>query len=192
MGSPCATPHRVSSRDGTKDQHCTVTFNEHKSTSCSQGTSITDERLGFEFLFDDSFVVVAGAQSPWVRRRRIALAELATESWVLPPPESLVSSVVRDAFRASGLNHPRVTVTTLTPEARISLLATGRFLTIIPASALRFPIKRSDLKVLPVELPIARVKNGIFTLKDRTLSPVARLFIECAREVAKPLTKKSR
>ena len=94
-----------------------------------------------------------------------------------------------EAFRASGLNNPRVAVVTLTPEARISLLATGRFLTIVPASALRFPIKRPDLKVLPVELPFARVPNGIFTLKNRTLNPVAQLFIEYAREVAKPLAK---
>src|SRR5262245_13738153 len=38
---------------------------------------LADERLSFEFLFDDSFVVAAGAQSPWTRRRRIELAELA-------------------------------------------------------------------------------------------------------------------
>src|SRR6266568_6814276 len=49
---------------------------------------IADERLGFELLFDESFVVVAGAQNPWVRRRKIALAELLNESWALPPPES--------------------------------------------------------------------------------------------------------
>ena len=50
---------------------------------------IADERLDFEILFDDSFVVVAGAQNPWVRRRRIELAELVNEPWVLPPPESV-------------------------------------------------------------------------------------------------------
>jgi hypothetical protein len=43
---------------------------------------------------------------------------------------------------------------------------------------------------LPVELPIASVPNGIITLRNRTLSPVARLFIEHAREVAKPLAKR--
>ena len=37
---------------------------------------IADEQLDFEFLFDDSFVVAAGAQNPWVRRRKIELAEL--------------------------------------------------------------------------------------------------------------------
>jgi hypothetical protein len=29
---------------------------------------------------------------------------------------------------------------------------------------------------------------GIMTLKNRTLSPLAERFIDCAREVAKPLT----
>jgi DNA-binding transcriptional LysR family regulator len=151
---------------------------------------IADERLDFEFLFDDSFVVAAGAQSSWVRRRRIELAELVNESWVLPPPESVIGSVAMEAFRASGLDYPRATVVTLTPEVRISLLATGRFVTIFPASVLRFPTRRSELKVLPVELPMARVPNGIVTLKNRTLSPIAQLFIEHAREVAKPLTRR--
>ena len=146
-------------------------------------------RLGFEFLFDDTFVVVAGAQSSWVRRRRIELTELASGSWVLPPPESVIGSVAMEAFRASGLDYPRATVFTLTPEVRMGLLATGRFLTISPATVLRFPTKRPELKVLPVELPMARVPNGIVTLKNRTLSPTARLFIEHAREVAKPLAE---
>jgi len=153
--------------------------------------AIADERLAFEFLFDDSFVVVTNAQSRWVRRRKIALAELVTESWILPPSESLVSSVAAEAFRASGLDYPRVTVVTLTPETRIGLLATGPFLTIVPASALRFPTTRPHLRVLPVELPIARVPNGIFTVKSRTPSPIAKLFIEHARGLARPLRSRT-
>ena len=151
---------------------------------------IADERLAFEFLFDDSSVVAAGAQSPWVRRRRIKLAELANESWVLPPPESGIGSTAMEAFRASKLDYPRTAVVTDSPHARMSLLATGRFLTIFPLSALRFPASHPEIKVLPVELPMARVPNGIVTLRNRTLSPVARLFIEHAREVAKPLAKR--
>jgi DNA-binding transcriptional LysR family regulator len=153
---------------------------------------IADERLDFEFLFDDSFVVAAGAQSSWVRRRRIELAELVNESWVLPPPGSVIASVVTEAFRAGGLDYPRATVVTESSEVRTSLLATGRFVTIFPASALRFPTRRSEIKALPVELPMARLPNGIVTLKNRTLSPIAQLFIDCAREVAKPLAKTKR
>lgn len=151
---------------------------------------IADPRYDFEFLFDDSYVVVAGPQNQWVRRRRIEIAELVNELWVLPPPDSVIGSIVTDAFRASGLDYPRVSVVTDCPHMRISLLATGRFVTIFPASAFRFLTKRSELKILPVELPTARRPNGIVTLKNRALSPVAKLFMDCAREVAKPLAKR--
>jgi DNA-binding transcriptional LysR family regulator len=150
---------------------------------------IADPRYDFEFLFDDSYVVAVGAQNQWVRRRRIEIAELVNELWVLPPPDSVIGSIVMEAFRASGLDYPRVSVVTDCPHMRISLLATGRFVTIFPASAFRFLTKRSELKILPVELPTARRPNGIVTLKNRALSPVAKLFMDCAREVAKPLAK---
>ena len=151
---------------------------------------IADPRYDFEFLFDDSYVVAAGAQNQWGRRRRIEIAELVNELWVLPPPDSVIGSIVMDAFRTSGLDYPRVSVVTDCPHMRISLLATGRFVTIFPASAFRFLAKRSELRILPVELPTARRPNGIVTLKNRALSPVAKLFIGCAREVAKPLAKR--
>src|SRR6478672_8298014 len=35
---------------------------------------LAEERLAFEFLFDDSSVIAVGARSPWVRRRRIDFA----------------------------------------------------------------------------------------------------------------------
>ena len=143
-----------------------------------------DERMAFQFLFDDSFVVAAGAQSAWARRRKVALRELVDEPWVLPPPESNISAIALEAFRASGLEYPRPAVVTLTPEVRMSLLATGRFLSIFPASMLRFAAKRGEVKALPVELPVASAPTGIITLKGRSLGPSARLFIQAARDTA--------
>jgi DNA-binding transcriptional LysR family regulator len=134
--------------------------------------------------------VATGVQSRWVGRRRIALAELANEPWVLPPPESGIGSIAMQAFRACKLDYPRTTVVTDSPHARMSLLATGRFFTIFPAYALRFPASHPEISVLPIELPKARVPNGIVTLKNRTLNPVAKLFIERAREIAKPLANR--
>jgi DNA-binding transcriptional LysR family regulator len=148
-----------------------------------------EEKFRFEILYDDSYVVVAGAQSPWARRRSIALAELVNEPWLLPPPERALGPVFLEAFRASGLDYPRTSVFTVLPEMRINLLTTGRFLTIVPMSVLRFS-KRPEIKVLPVELQHARAPIGIVTLKNRTLGPVAQLFIHNAREVAKPLARR--
>ena len=154
--------------------------------------SVSDERLDFEFLFDDANFVVAGAQHPLARRRRIELAELAKESWVLPPPELPPGRLAQEAFRASGLGHPRVTVVATLPDVRMRFLATGRFLSIFPNSVLVTYTMRPDIKILPVKVTLAHVPIGIVTLKNRALSPVAKLFIEHAREVAKPLAKTKR
>src|SRR5215210_967119 len=136
----------------------------------------SDEQLDFEVLYDDSYVAVAGANSPWARRRRIELAELVNESWVLPPPDSALGAAAMEAFRASGLPYPRATVFTSPAEARISLLATGRFLTIFTTSILRFSTKLPEIKFLPVKIPVSHVPVGIVTLKNRTLSPGRTAF----------------
>lgn len=149
---------------------------------------ISDERLDFEFLFDDSYVVAAGTQNPLVRRRRLALTDLLNEPWVLPG-EGMTRLAATEAFRAAGLDHPPATVFTNSPEVRMSLLKTGRFLTVFSESSLRFPTKRSEIKVLPINLQAANASNGIVTLKSRTLSPVAQRFIDATRELAKSLAK---
>jgi DNA-binding transcriptional LysR family regulator len=147
---------------------------------------IADDELEFETLYDDSLVVVAGVQNPWVKRRNVELSELVNEPWALPLPTSAFGAVAIEAFRSSGLDYPRTTVFTGHTELRARLLATGRFLTIFSSFILGFPTKRTSLKALPVELPLARTPVGIVTLKNRTLSPVVSLFIEHAREVARP------
>jgi len=68
-------------------------------------------------------------------------------------------------------------------------LSTGRFLTMLPLSMLRFG-KHLPLKTLAVDVPRNPYPTAIITLKNRTLSPLAKLFIGCARETAKPLGSK--
>lgn len=146
----------------------------------------TDEQLSFEFLFEGSYVVAASVQNPWSRRRRIKLAELVDEPWVMPLPDYLASSVAMEIFRASGLNFPQAIVFA-GPEVRMRFLATGRFLSIF--SEARVFGRHSEIKVLPIELPIPAMPIGIVTLKDRTANPTTQLFIKVAREIAKPLAK---
>jgi len=152
--------------------------------------TVSDEQTSFEFLFDSPYVVAAGVSSPWVRRRRVALAELMNESWTLPAPDDAFGSFVTDAFRAGGLDYPRATVLTSALEIRANLLRTGRYLSVIPEFWLQLPDRHPFLKKVPVELPIASAPIGIVTLKNRKPSPAALLFIACAREVAKSLANK--
>jgi len=62
-------------------------------------------------------------------------------------------------------------------------------LTIVPGSVLQFGAERTLLKVLPVHLPDWQLPVAIVTLKNRTLTPLAQLFIERAREFAIQLSK---
>ena len=150
-----------------------------------------DAQFNFESLYVDPIVVTAGVKNPLVRRRRIELVALVEELWALPPPDTPPGSFILEAFHASGLELPRAKVVTFPFAMRCSLLASGRFLTVLPRSVLRFPVKHPFIKELPVEMPIASGPIGILTLKNRALSPVAQLFIACAREVARPLGRRN-
>lgn len=136
-----------------------------------------------DILFDDQLVVVAGTQSRWAPRRKIALAELANEQWILPA-DNAVRALVVEAFRARGLAAPRDKVTSHSMPVRLHLLATGRFLTVIAGCVLRHNADRWSLKALPVDFGIHRLPIAIVTLKNRTLSPAVQLFIQHARSVA--------
>jgi DNA-binding transcriptional LysR family regulator len=150
-----------------------------------------EEDMQAEIFFKERAFVVAGKQNKWVRRRNIKLSDLKDESWSLPPPEYLAGSQFLNAFQGSGLDYPpRSSVVALSTQLHVSLVATGRYLGILPGSMLQFCGKRLSLNVLSIDLRIPPRPVGVVTLKDRTLSPIAKLFIECAREVARPLANK--
>jgi DNA-binding transcriptional LysR family regulator len=152
-----------------------------------QMLDIKEDDLNSEIFFEDPLFVVAGINSRWARCRKLALKDLIDEAWAMPPPELNVGALFRDAFRASGLAIPHVAVASYGHQISSALVSTGRFLAILPGSYLKFNGKRFGLKSLPIKLPVPRQPAGVVTLKNRTLSPLAQLFIKCAREVAKPL-----
>jgi DNA-binding transcriptional LysR family regulator len=155
----------------------------------SRLTGPVAEEHSAEILFHASSVVVTGAKNPLTRRRKIALAELMNEPWVLGPADSYYGSFQADVFRARGLARPRLTVSTVSTNLRNELLATGRFLAILPSFHLRLSSGHPSLRTLSVELPDTRMPIAITTLKNRTLSRIAQLFIEHVRVITKPLAK---
>jgi DNA-binding transcriptional LysR family regulator len=145
--------------------------------------------LNVETLFDDRLVVVAGARSRWAHRRKVDIADLAGEPWILSGPNRWNYRVVSEAFRLRGAPMPKVCLKTLSVHLRTNLLATGEFITTLPNSVADFYVRRFDLKVLPIDLPRHPWSVVILTLKNRTLSPVVTAFIDCARATTKPLAK---
>ena len=138
-------------------------------------------------LFHDPLIVAAGGPNPLLRRRRIQLADLLNEHWILGPPGTFLWPFVNEAFRDQGLDPPKASVTTTSNPLRYSLLLSGRFLTILPRAMLNLPGGHPGLRALRVELPTTRRPIGLVALKGRRLSPVAGLFIDSAQAVARPL-----
>ena len=153
-------------------------------------TPVEDEDLDSEILFEDPLIVVASAGSKWLRRRKIEPAELIDEPWCLTRYDSAIGPFVAQAFRARGLGVPRLTVRSNSPHLFYAMVHTGRFLSVAPASTLRLSGKRLGLKAVPVDISIPLGPIGIITLKNRTISPVAQLFIDCARKLARPFAKR--
>jgi len=150
-----------------------------------------EQDLSTEILFDEPQSVVAGTQSPWIKRRKIGLADLINEAWVLPRPDTPARALFDNAFRTSGLDVPKRVAACNSMQMFSALLATGNFLTMLPRSVLRFGSKQFSIKVLPVKLMSQPGPVGIGTLQDRTLSPVAHLFMTAIREVARPMAVRS-
>jgi DNA-binding transcriptional LysR family regulator len=128
------------------------------------------------------------ARSRWVRRRKLELAELIDAKWILYPPNEPPGLLVEQAFRLQQLAVPRPSVTTSSFHLRDALLMTGEYLTVVPACMLRvFNAKHLTVKSLPIDLGLQRRPVAIFTLKNRTLNPVAEIVIKCIRAVATSL-----
>jgi DNA-binding transcriptional LysR family regulator len=147
-------------------------------------TPFGENDLDAEVLFNDQVVVVAGGQSKWARLRRLKLDDLAGERWILPPADTIPGSLAAELFNAGGVEMPRAPVTTFSIHLCCQLAASAKFVTLLPVSVLRFGNHKEALKVLPIKLRAQRRPVGIVTLKNRTLSPAARLFIDSVRRTA--------
>lgn len=155
---------------------------------CRMIGKLPDE-LAAEILFHDSVAVMTAAANPLARRRNLKLADLANEPWVLFPYESFFGGVIAEIFRANGHEPPRLTVSTLSVHAQNEMLATGRFITVLPSFMLRLPGGNVPLKALPVALPNTPMPIGLITVKNRMLTPVAQLFIDRIRARVRSLAR---
>ena len=84
--------------------------------------------------FNDRNVVMVSVQNKWARRRKIALADLIDEPWVLPSAETVVGMDIAKVFRASGLEPPVAHVVSFSIPLHYHLLATDRLITMLPLS----------------------------------------------------------
>jgi DNA-binding transcriptional LysR family regulator len=142
------------------------------------------DELSCEPLFDDQLAVVAGARSRWTRRKKLDLADLVDEPWVLTRPDCWAHTAITEAFLNRGLKVPHVRCMTQSMPLRASLAASGPYITVFANSRSSLGPYRHLVKRLPIDLPECICPLAIITLRDRLLNPVAQRFIEYLRTYA--------
>lgn len=144
--------------------------------------------LDEEVLFHERLIVVTGTHTKWAGRHSIELGELMDEKWILHSPREAPGSLVREAFQAHGLELPKRGLVSVSFHLRQVLLTTGEYITVVPESLVRvFNATGKTISILPVDLGIDARPVALFTLKNRTLSPVVEVFLRAVRLAAAPL-----
>jgi DNA-binding transcriptional LysR family regulator len=143
--------------------------------------------LVHEQLLDDPFVVYAAANHSLARRKRVTLADLVQEEWVLSNPSALSTLRWTQTFARSGLQAPKVTMSTNSHTLMLHMVASSNLLGFMP----RWYVRRGGSKVRLVELPIEHPdwsrRGGISYRKDAYLSPAAQRFINLIKQRAETI-----
>jgi DNA-binding transcriptional LysR family regulator len=93
--------------------------------------------------------------------------------------------LIVETFKLNKLEPPKAVVTTFSVHLRTHLLSTSDYVAAMPRSVLQANARLFGLKALPVRLPVRSFPVAAVTLKNRTLSPVAKLFIDYLRKWVK-------
>jgi len=142
----------------------------------------TDHHIETSELFRDRLVVVAGRDSVWQSHETIELAELLDEPWAFSPLNTVSGRTMEQAFRLNGLSLPKIMVVGSSMQLLRRLVTGNEFLALFPASVASVS---KDIMTLPVAVNAFWQPIGMLTIRHRTLSPPANLFIECARTVVR-------
>ena len=133
-------------------------------------------------LFDDRLVVVADEGHALLRRRKLRLADLADQEWLLPEGHITLRQWVDEAFRRRGLPEPN-------PRIEIDFGSTSLFALMQGTQMLSIANEGGDamqhgLRALPLgveELDLRR-RIGVLAREGAYLSPLAQRLTALLRE----------
>ncbi|MFJ4291913.1 LysR family transcriptional regulator [Cupriavidus sp. NPDC089707] len=135
-----------------------------------------------EPLFDDRLVVVADQGNALLRRRKLRLADLAEQEWLLPEAHITLRQQVDAAFRQRGLPvpQPRVEIDFGSPSL-FALMQGTQMLSIANAGG---DAMQHGLRALPLEVEELDLRRriGVLTRAGAYLSPLAQRLTALLRE----------
>lgn len=139
--------------------------------------------IQFETLLADLSVVVAGPAHPLEHKRPLAWDDLPGLPWILPPGELQESRALLHWLARQGIRPPPNSIESRSVIAQLGLLATHRYLSVMPQVLARHYARERRVSILPLD-PIDAMGPLQLAWNERRLSAAARLFAGCLREAA--------
>ena len=137
-----------------------------------------------EPLYDDDVQVVCTPGHPRSGHRG-SLAELADDTWILPPRDTSLRLQIEAAFiRACGRTPGNVTECVAAVPLR-ALVLRGRHLAVVPSGIFADDLERDALVSLPVSIEGTSVPVGIITRSGGQLPSSAHVLIGALRDAAR-------
>lgn len=143
--------------------------------------------LATEVLFEDRIVLVARAEHPLARHRKLSLRDLQPYPWVLSRPGSPLRVALDGFFERQGHPLPQPLVETGDLALLRGLLMRGDMVTALSAHQLHFEIQAGWLRVLDVPMPDMARSIGLTTRLGAHLSPGADALITELRRLSAQL-----
>jgi DNA-binding transcriptional LysR family regulator len=138
--------------------------------------------LDFEPITDEVHHIVVRPGHPLARRTDLGLAELARQSWIVPPAGSILRDRLTARFLSEGLSPPTDTVETLAIPLIVPLLSSTDMVVALPQELVQAYLDSEQLALLPFDLGLRMDAYGIITRRGHVLSPGAEGLLRALRE----------
>ena len=153
--------------------------------------SPTEQDLAQVHLWDDEYYVYASANHRLAARKRLTIADVAAEGWVLTrdaPPTLWLQRIFQD----HGLPPPRMMLETSSLSLRLHVVASSNLLDFLPRISARSAPDGSRLIELRIKELAWRRPFVARYRREAYFSPAAKLFIDVLNATAKEVSARRR
>jgi DNA-binding transcriptional LysR family regulator len=137
--------------------------------------------LAFEPLAEDELFVIAPAEHPWAKRRRMRWGELATQVLITYNKASLTHQLLLDRLTKEEAGAPE-TMEVREAEAVTEMVKVGLGIAVLPLWVVRADLQARRLVALPLGRTGLKRSWAIAYVPGRQLPPYSQTFIRICRE----------
>ncbi|WP_140626776.1 LysR family transcriptional regulator [Methylibium rhizosphaerae] len=140
--------------------------------------------LRYEAMVEEPVSAVVRPGHPMLGVARLALRDLVSAGWIVPPSGSVLRHRFELMFQEEGLEAPSNLIETTALLFMTKMLQQSDLIGVVATDVARYYADHGLVALLPIELPCKMDAFGLITRSDRLLSPAATVMLEAIKSAA--------